>query len=65
MAWYNEQGQFPSVMVLRRYLKLVHQQCQELGLMDRTIAEVDETTLPFSLTEIPTNFPKCSEMSLI
>lgn len=65
MAWYNERGQFPSVMVLRRYLKLVHQQCQELGLMDKPISEVDDTILPFSLSEIPTNFPKCSEMSLI
>ena len=65
MAWYNERGQFPSVMVLRRYLKLVHQQCQELGLMDKPISEVDDTALSFSLSEIPTNFPKCSEMSLI
>ena len=43
MAWYNERGQFSSVMVLRRYLKLVHQQCLELGLMEKPISEVDGT----------------------
>ena len=65
MVWYNERGQFPSIMVLRRYLKLVHQQCQELGIMDKQLDEVDNSALPFSLSEIPTNFPKCSEMSLV
>ena len=65
MVWYNERGQFPSIMVLRRYLKLVHQQCQELGIMDKQLEEVDNLTLPFSLSEIPTNFPKCSDMSLV
>jgi len=64
IVWYNERGQFPSIMVQRRYLKLVHQQCQDLGLMDKTITEVDDTRLPFSLPEIPTMFPKCSEMTL-
>ncbi len=65
MAWYNERGQFPSIMVLRRYLKLVHKQCVELGLMEKPLEEVDDTMLPFSLSEIPTNFPKCSELSML
>lgn len=65
MAWYHERGQFPSVMVLRRYLKLVLQQCQDLGIMDEPWQEVDETSLPFKLSESPTNYPMCSEMSLI
>ena len=65
MAWYKERGQFPSIMVLRRYLKLVHQQCQVIGIMGNAIDEVDDSTLPFSLSEIPTNYPKCSEISLI
>lgn len=65
MAWYNERGQFPSIMMLRRYLKLVHQQCQELGIMNKTLDGVDNLGLPFSLTDIPTNFPKCSEISLM
>ena len=65
MAWYRERNQFPSIMVLRRYLKLVHQQCQELGIMDKPLGELNDTMLPFSLSELPTKFPKCSEISLI
>lgn len=65
MVWYRERGQFPSVMVLRRYLKLALQQCRDLGIMDEPWLEVDDTSLPFKLSEIPTNYPMCSEMSLI
>lgn len=65
MVWYNERGQFPSIMVLRRYLKLVIQWCLELDLMDKAWEEVDDSALPFRLSEIPTKFPKCSEISLV
>lgn len=65
IAWDRERNSFPSVMVLRRYLKLVHQQCQELGIMDKPLEEVNDTGHPFSLSEIPTKFPKCSVITLI
>ncbi len=65
MTWYNERGQFPSIMVLRRYLKLVLQQCQELDMMDKAWEEVDDSALPFRLSVIPTKFPKCSDIVLI
>ncbi|MBO6168380.1 MAG: HNH endonuclease [Bacteroidales bacterium] len=65
MAWYRDRNRFPSIMVLRRYLKLVHQQCQELGIMEKALDEVEDSSLPFSLSEIPTNYPKCSELSLL
>lgn len=65
MTWYKERGLFPSIMVLRRYLKLVYYQCIDLGIMEKAIDEVDESSLPFSLSEIPTTFPKCSDMTLV
>ena len=65
VVWYKERGLFPSIMVLRRYLKLVYYQCVDLGIMDKAFDEVDESSLPFSLSEIPTNFPKCSDMTLV
>lgn len=65
VVWYKERGLFPSIMVLRRYLKLVYYQCIDLGIMDNAFDEVDESSLPFSLSEIPTNFPKCSDMTLV
>lgn len=65
VVWYKERGLFPSIMVLRRYLKLVYYQCIDLGIMEKAIDEVDESSLPFSLSEIPTTFPKCSDMTLV
>ena len=65
MAWYKERGLFPSIMVLRRYLKLVYYQCIDLGIMDKSLDEANEFSLPFSLSEIPTTFPKCSDMTLV
>ena len=65
MLWYHERGQFPSVMVLRRYLKLVYQHCVELGIMDQPWKEVDDSTFPFKLSEIPVSYPKCSELVLM
>ena len=65
VVWYKERGLFPSIMVLRRYLKLVYYQCVDLGIVDKAFDEVDESSLPFSLSEIPTNFPKCSDMTLV
>lgn len=65
VVWYKERGLFPSIMVLRRYLKLVYYQCIDLGIMEKAIDEVDKSSLPFSLSEIPTTFPKCSDMTLV
>lgn len=65
LLWYKERGIFPPLLVLRRYLKQVYRYCLELGLMDKALQELDDSALPFSLSEIPTVFPKCSELSLM
>lgn len=65
MSWYNDRGQFPSIMMLRRFLKLVLLQCQELGIMEKPWKEVDDSELPFKLSTIPTDYPKCSELILM
>lgn len=65
LLWYKERGIFPPLLVLRRYLKQVYRYCLELGLMDKTLQELDDSALPFSLSGIPTVFPKCSELSLM
>ena len=65
MAWFNERGQFPNLMVLRRYLKLVYLQCKNLGIMEKLLADVNDSSLPFRLSEIPTKYPPCSEITLI
>lgn len=45
VALYNERGVFPSIMVLRCYLKLVLQQCQKLDLINKAWEEVDDSVL--------------------
>lgn len=65
MLWHKERGQFPSIMVLRRYLKLVFQYCQEQDIMNQPWEEVDDSTFPFRLSEIPLKYPKSSELTLM
>ena len=65
MVWFYARDQFPNIMVLRRYLKLVYLQCKNLGLMEKTLEEVDDSSLPFRLSEIPINYPPCSKITLI
>lgn len=65
MQWHKERGQFPSVMVLRRFLKLVYKYCQTQGIMEQPWREVDDSAFPFKLSEILVDYPKCSEMRLM
>lgn len=65
MTWYRERDQWPSIMILRRYLKLVYQQCLEMDIIDKSLEEVDESSLPFSLKDLPLYLPKPEALSLM
>jgi hypothetical protein len=58
MEWMAFRGQFLPLMVIRRYLKLTFNYCNEKGLIDRQISELAEMELPFRIDLLPTNFPK-------
>lgn len=62
LEWLTERGEFPSLLLLRRYLKLAIAICRERDLMDTPLAEVPE--LPFSLRAIPTWYPAPGELRL-
>jgi len=62
IEWYQKKGQFPPLLLLRRYLKIAIEFCQEKGLMDTVLSEAPE--LPFSLSSIPTNYPQPGELTL-
>ena len=64
MEWMNYKKDFPPLMVLRRYLKLVIQYCIDENLMEQNINELASKDLPFKLECIPTKFPKPSELVL-
>jgi len=45
-------------MVIRRYLKLTYQYCEEQGLLDLSVEDVEGMELPFKAQFIPTKYPK-------
>lgn len=64
LVWMHAKGVFPSIYVLRRYLKLVALKCEELGIWDEKLELVLKRDLPFSLHLLPFKFPEISELQL-
>ena len=64
MEWMNYKNEFPALMVLRRYLKLVIQFCIKENLFDSSLEELKRKKYPFKLEYIPIKFPKPSELTL-
>jgi hypothetical protein len=56
LVWLSKRGQFPPLLLLRRYLKLSIEFCSQKDILGSKINE--EIDLPFSLTAIPHNFPQ-------
>ena len=62
LEWLAVKNQFPSILLLRRYLKLAIEMCRERGLMNTPIIEAPE--LPFSLSAIPKAYPQPRQLQL-
>jgi hypothetical protein len=62
LEWLAERNQFPPLLLLRRYLKLAIEMCQEKGCMETHLTEAPD--LPFALTAVPKAYPKPSELRL-
>lgn len=65
MEWMGYRNTFPSLMILRRYLKLVINYCIENNLMECTVKDLENQNLPFSIKHIPVNYPKPCELILV
>ncbi len=65
LEWLASQGQFPSILLLRRYLKLAIEIARERGLLEMPLAGLKED-LPFSLDRapLPGDFPPPGELRL-
>lgn len=57
MVWMERTCSFPSLLLLRRYLKLAIGMCRDRELMDRPLQEADGHDLPFDIGRTPVNFP--------
>ncbi|WP_305982542.1 HNH endonuclease [Roseivirga thermotolerans] len=64
MEWMAFRGQFLPLMIIRRYLKLAFNYCNENGLLDKQIDDLMEMELPFRIDLLPTTFPKPTELTL-
>ena len=62
--WYNKKECFPPLLIVRRYLKIVHLYCEINNLLEKHLEDVDIDTLPFRLDLIPTEYPEPSTLSL-
>jgi hypothetical protein len=64
LQWHYENDDFPSILILRRYLKLIYAYCVENNILDINITDIDNATLPFNLTTIPTDYPTPCNLKL-
>ena len=64
MEWMAFRRQFLPLMIIRRYLKLTFNYCNENGLIDKQIDDLTGLELPFRIDLLPTNFPNPNELIL-
>jgi 5-methylcytosine-specific restriction endonuclease McrA len=63
LAWMESEGRFPSVFVLRRWLKLCAAACDRAGVLDQPVTAAT-TTVPFDLDRLPVTFPPLGSLRL-
>lgn len=64
MEWMAIRNQFLPLMVIRRYLKLTYNYCNDNGLLDKQIDELLLMNLPFRIDLLPTIFPDPNSLVL-
>lgn len=64
LVWMDKKQTFPSLLLLRRYLKLVTRYCDENALLSCDLAEALKQDHPFSLALVPHDFPELPRLQL-
>ena len=62
LEWLANRGEFPPLLLLRRYLKLAIEYCESEGLLDQELE--DTQVVPFALGTVPRRFPSPKELVL-
>ena len=62
LDWLAERNEFPSILLLRRYLKLAVAISRDRDLMDLPLAQAPE--LPFLPAAVPTSYPAPGRLRL-
>ena len=64
LEWCQNKNTFPSILLLRRYIKLVARYCCTHEFIDAPLAEATKQPLPFKLQLLPYDFPALSTLVL-
>ncbi len=64
LEWFKKKEKFPSILLLRRYIKLVAKYCDEKDLLDIPLNEALDYNLPFKLQLLPYDFPELDTLVL-
>ena len=64
LEWYAYRNEFPPLLILRRYLKLVIRYIEENDLGDCLVEQIKSLDTPFRLDLIPLDYPLPSEIRL-
>ena len=57
MKWCQAKSTFPSILLLRRYIKLIARYCDAHEMLDTLLADALKQNLPFKLELLPYSFP--------
>lgn len=64
MDWYASRGEFPPLLLLRRYLKIVAHYSEHAGVMGYELNHSDLKQLPFTISQLPIKYPSLRELRL-
>lgn len=64
LEWYDKNGLYADPWILRTYLKLVIQYCEDNNLMEKHKDELDYKTIPFNPDYLPLELPTPRELGL-
>lgn len=64
LRWLLGDGRFPSIFVLRRYLKCMYAFCEARGLMESHWNCVQPEEIPFAIELFPLVFPSPADLQL-
>jgi hypothetical protein len=64
MEWMSFREQFLPLMIIRRYVKLVFNYCDEHKLLDEKVEDVKAMNLPFKIDLLPTIYPSPDKLTL-
>lgn len=65
MEWMLRNGNFPSILIFRRYIKLLVLYYEKENLLDLELSDPDLSKTPFNIDLLPTKFPSLDTLRIM